>query len=386
MGALFACSGGGSTPGNLPNEAPPGSTRLTVDPSADTQSTARAGAIAAATTSDSCTSTMACVTGTNSSTGSGVKGISTNGRGVNGITKHNSTSPTDAMFGVVGQDASTSGTNDGGVFGTSVRGYGVRGQSSTGAGLYGNSTSGNGVFGLGQIGVYAQGADGVVAFGSGLGVYASSSGGDALDANTTAASHWAINAQSPNGSGMQLSAGSRGSDTTGGSIGVVARSTNFPLVAALPNGTDLFWIDSAGNVNYTGSLIQHAAAGASTVRTSSTQATTPAIEETGTARLVYGTAHVYFSSSLARSIVPRLGYQVFLTPGGDTRGLYVATKDAGGFTVREVQRGRDTLNFDYHVYARTAEPVNAQSQAAPVLPAVTQGMKVPSLPLGQPRQ
>jgi hypothetical protein len=89
---------------------------------------------------------------------------------------------------------------------------------------------------------------------------------------------------------------------------------------------------------------------------------------------------VYLSTSFARSVDPRLGYQVFLTPGGDTRGLYVAAKYARGFTVREVQRGRSTLNFDYHVYAHTAGHATARFRAAPVVPAVTPGIKAPPLP------
>jgi hypothetical protein len=44
-------------------------------------------------------------------------------------------------------------------------------------------------------------------------------------------------------------------------------------------------------------------------------------------------------------------YHVFITPDGDTRGLYVATKTAEGFIVRETQGGRGTLSFDYRIVA-----------------------------------
>ena len=36
---------------------------------------------------------------------------------------------------------------------------------------------------------------------------------------------------------------------------------------------------------------------------------------------------------------------------GDTRGLYVASKSATAFVVREVQGGRGNFGFDYHIYA-----------------------------------
>ncbi len=353
----------------------------------------------------SCATTTPCEEGNNTSTGPGLLGQSKSSHGVVGNTLFNSTGPSNGESAIFGQDLSTAGVYDMGVQGTSVRGYGVRGRSTSNAGVRGDSSTGPGVYGAstssysvqavgGPFGLNAQGSTyGIVAQSSGgygvysianfVGLYTIASTGDAIDATTSATSHWAINAQSPNGSGLQVSGGSRGSDTTGNSIGVVARSpsSGFPLLAALPNGTDLFWIDGAGNVNYTGSLIHHAAAGTSSVQTSSTQATMPAIEETGTARLVYGVANVYLSSSLARSIDPRLGYQVFLTPDGDTRGLYVANKYTGGFTVREVQGGRGTFGFDYHVYARSAEPAHTSVQAAPVVPAFpTQNTRIPQIP------
>jgi hypothetical protein len=83
---------------------------------------------------------------------------------------------------------------------------------------------------------------------------------------------------------------------------------------------------------------------------------------------------------LSHSIDPRFGYQVFLTPDGDTRGLYVANKYTGGFTVREVQGGRGNFNFDYHVYARSAQPALTSIQAAPMVPAFpTQRMSAPAI-------
>jgi hypothetical protein len=60
---------------------------------------------------------------------------------------------------------------------------------------------------------------------------------------------------------------------------------------------------------------------------------------------------VTLNGALAQTIDMQRGYQVFLTPDGDTRGLYVASKSASSFVVREVQGGHGTFAFDYHVYA-----------------------------------
>jgi hypothetical protein len=69
-----------------------------------------------------------------------------------------------------------------------------------------------------------------------------------------------------------------------------------------------------------------------------------------------------------------------LTPDGDTKGLFVASKSPSGFVVREVQGGHATISFDYHIYAtslgqagqRMTELTPAQSAAVmPHAPAVT---------------
>jgi hypothetical protein len=44
-------------------------------------------------------------------------------------------------------------------------------------------------------------------------------------------------------------------------------------------------------------------------------------------------------------------YRVFLTPNGDSRGLYIAQKTTNGFIVRESASGRSNVDFDYRVVA-----------------------------------
>lgn len=102
-----------------------------------------------------------------------------------------------------------------------------------------------------------------------------------------------------------------------GYIGIVARSSQYPFLAADSSGNDLAWIDGNGNL-YTKGTVNPSALGSTA--TSYARTMSPAIEDTGTAHLVHGAANVYLDPSFARSIDSRTGYQVFLTPGGDTRG------------------------------------------------------------------
>ena len=75
--------------------------------------------------------------------------------------------------------------------------------------------------------------------------------------------------------------------------------------------------------------------------------------------------------TFASTIDTRRQYQVFVTPGGDTHGLYVTNKSPSQFVVREVQGGRGTFSFDYHIYAvaagKGAQPMSIVQPNARVL-------------------
>ena len=45
-------------------------------------------------------------------------------------------------------------------------------------------------------------------------------------------------------------------------------------------------------------------------------------------------------------------YHVFLTPQGDSKGLFVANKTPNGFSVHEQQGGTSSIAFDYRVVAK----------------------------------
>ena len=77
-------------------------------------------------------------------------------------------------------------------------------------------------------------------------------------------------------------------------------------------------------------------------------------EDFGAARLAKGRARVRIEKVFARTIRTN-DYHVFLTPAGDSNGLYVARKGRKGFEVREQRGGRSSIAFSYRIVARRAD-------------------------------
>jgi hypothetical protein len=78
----------------------------------------------------------------------------------------------------------------------------------------------------------------------------------------------------------------------------------------------------------------------------------PMAEDAGEAFLAGGRAEVALEPGFAKTIDARRPYLVTLTPEGESRGLYVARRDARGFTVREAQAGRSSIPFAYRISAK----------------------------------
>jgi hypothetical protein len=111
-------------------------------------------------------------------------------------------------------------------------------------------------------------------------------------------------------------------------------------------------VNGNGDLYYHGGLFNFARTRNGNVATAFGSTTTsPTIEDNGTAKMVDGVAIVQLDAAFAGTIDLRKAYSVMLTPDGDTKGLYIASKSPNAFTVREVQGGRGTLDFDYHIYA-----------------------------------
>jgi hypothetical protein len=329
----------------------------------------------------SCSTGKACVEGSSTGSGTlGVYGVGTKDDGVRGVTSGTSN-------GVTGL-ATGSSTSASGVYGKSTKGIGVSGLSTSGAGVYGQSksvdsagvagdgtrssdgvygisSSGNGVEGLSS---YSDGVSGSSSSGAGVFGYSKSGyGGWFEDDNTEYVALWAQDDQGTSG------------------IPFVARGESGS------KGTGEFYVDGSGNGFFTGEV--EASGGFTYVIRSrngesfgASVALTPqaAMEDTGTSRLLNGEGAVRFDSDFASTIDATRGYQVFLTPDGDTRGLYIAAKYEGGFIVRENEHGRSSVYFDYRVVAHPYGASDARlprlNLKAPPIPHLTQHVQPPQLP------
>jgi hypothetical protein len=96
------------------------------------------------------------------------------------------------------------------------------------------------------------------------------------------------------------------------------------------------------------------------------ESTSATIEDFGTAQLVHGVGSVKIEPTFASTVDRNDAYYVFLTPLGDTRGLYVSLKTPSGFQVRETQGGRSSLGFDYRIVAHPADAGSGRLPSAPV--------------------
>jgi hypothetical protein len=109
------------------------------------------------------------------------------------------------------------------------------------------------------------------------------------------------------------------------------------------------------------------------------QESQPTMEDFGEAQLIDGQAYVRLDPAYASVIDGHATYMVFITPEGDSRGLYVTQRSAAGFAVRENQGGRSTLAFTYRIVAKP------YADNSPRLPATISEPRHMSLPHALPR-
>ena len=156
-----------------------------------------------------------------------------------------------------------------------------------------------------------------------------------------------------------------------GSTGIYATEFDgYPLVSQGGDSYEEFYTDSSGDGYFDGAVyaegFEYGVRINNRTRVGASVALAPraTIEDAGTARMTGGVGVVRFDPDFARTLDLRSGYQVFLTPDGDTRGLYVAQKYEAGFIVRENEHGRSTVDFDYRILAH---PIGASEARLPVL-------------------
>ena len=272
-----------------------------------------------------CSSGTACVTGSSmGSTTWGVYGVSNSADGVHGRT--NSTSGNSA---VAGFSRGTGGSGQG-VYGWSSNGYGVEGVSTGGEfGAVGVEGSANytGVYGLSN---------------KGFGVVAESSAPESDEGYTALLA-----------------------------LGESAKTE--PFIAYNTANEAQCEVDPKANLTCTGKIgapsfrERHQNRAGQHVLSYSTQSATATIEDVGTARISGGVANVQIEPSFA-SVMGSKWYYVFLTPLGETRGLYVSMKTTTAFQVREFEHGRSSLEFDYRI---VAHPFDADSDRLPLAPEIS---------------
>jgi hypothetical protein len=320
------------------------------------------------------------------SAGNGVVGQSAKTNAVVGQTSNTNTNVTAA--GILGQDLSTAGGDANvGVLGTTTSGeWGVEGTSGNGSsgGVFGVATTGNGVEGSTQTGtgVYGQSQTG---FGV-EGVNGNSTAGqpyqnEGVEGSSTVGP--GVLAASSQGYGLYAFSGSNigafieSEGTAGAALTVeYAGATNDGRAVDVFNNNlgDIMALDASGNLTVAGTVTASAGAGtfsrtrnpSSDVALYAPQEAEAITEDVGSAQLVNGSATVALAADFRPTIDGSSAYMVFLTPDGDTNGLYVASRNSTGFVVREARGGHSTLAFDYRIVAR---PYGARMARLPRLSA-----------------
>ncbi len=92
--------------------------------------------------------------------------------------------------------------------------------------------------------------------------------------------------------------------------------------------------------------------GARTVETYSVQSPENWMEDFGSGALKDGVTTVSLDATFAETISGNADYHVFLTPRGDSKGLYVTNVTATSFEVHESGGGTATIGFDYRIVAK----------------------------------
>jgi hypothetical protein len=92
--------------------------------------------------------------------------------------------------------------------------------------------------------------------------------------------------------------------------------------------------------------------GAQTVETYAMQSAENWMEDFGSGTLERGVAVVKLDQAFAETVSGTADYHVFITPNGDSKGLYVIGKTTAGFEVHESGGGTSSVSFDYRIVAK----------------------------------
>lgn len=219
------------------------------------------------------------------------------------------------------------GKNVIGVLGQSTAGNGIEGQASHNdtagvAGYWQNAGSSGTKKGIGVYG-YAGGSGSLRTANGAYGLWA--------EVNAASSSSAAVYAQTDGGANIFTGVGQSHADHC-----IIDSTANLSCTGAIQGATPI--------------RVRQASESGRSVTTYTPESATATIEDVGTARMSGGVANVKLDAAFAAA-TDRRWYYVFLTPLGDTGGLYVSMKTPLGFQVRETEHGRSNLEFDYRVVA-----------------------------------
>jgi hypothetical protein len=266
-----------------------------------------------------------------------------------------------ALNAIGGSGVHGEGGLDGGLL--SRTGIGVVGESDQNYAIFGQSNGAVGIRGV-SFGSVSAGVEGV-AVGSGPGVWGFTTSGHAVLGNSSTGAGGVFSSQTGYGASVT---------SNQGAVGVHAKANGFAFYG---EGN----LACTGTGQFDGGVVTaHRMADGSTRATASITSPSSVVEDFGRARLVGGAATVELDRQFAE-LVSGNDYAVFLTPNGDSKGLYVSNKSASTFEVREQQGGTTSLDFDYRIVAKRSGPTAlarfAELQSPPPPPATP---AMPTLP------
>jgi hypothetical protein len=113
-------------------------------------------------------------------------------------------------------------------------------------------------------------------------------------------------------------------------------------------------INQTGNLSCTGQVksVVSTQNGTRQTETYAVQSAENWIEDYGSGQLSSGSATVTIETAFADTVNTGVEFHVFLTPGGDCKGLYVTNKTANSFEVHELGGGTSSIPFDYKIVAK----------------------------------
>jgi len=234
-----------------------------------------------------------------------------------------------------------------GVYGDGYHGFDGSTDYDDGAGVYGYASGyGDGVFGesLNSTGVHGSGAtNGVYGYSQdNTGVYGDSSNG------------WGVYGYSENGAGLGAYGYLDGVDGWGDTgAGVYGGSPVYGVYG---------YSESSGGGIAVYAQGDFVATGAKSAVVPLTENRVVALyamespenwfEDFGSGQMQNGAAAISIDPTFVQTVNTESGYHVFLTPNGNCEGLYVASKGASAFEVRELRGGKSDVAFDYRIVAR----------------------------------